>query len=377
MRILWGAELKERDKRVLFVTEEGEGIARPLYRGKVPSKGLESFGWKARTCPVLYEQEDHTWNGYTPGETIRGLTPRFIVSHVLLSPRPGTKPNEPLDLQWEPQKEIIESARNAGQKWFFDLDDNVWELPPWNPAYGKPYGISSHLQQWVTDFNSADGLIVSTSSIAESAKAGGVTVPIHIARNCVLTNNIRPHISHDPLRIGYVGLLDFRKKDFEVIIEEMREVFRGLREELEFWHLGAHFDPEKPQIRDLLRPFPLDIVERPWCSPYKFQDALRELDLAVLPAFDHPFNDGRSYVVGLELMAAGVPFWSSPTKEYRELNKTMECCDFKFKDWFWHNAMIQAWREDWSRNAQEEVLNHGPKNYASVLIEIFESCMTR
>jgi hypothetical protein len=370
--------MRGRDKRVAFITEEGEGIARPLYRGKIPAKGLEARGWSAKVSPVLYEQDNHSWNAYTPGETIRGLTPKFIIAHTLLTPARGTKPNEPLELKWEPQKEIVESAREAGQIWLFDLDDNVWELPEWNPAYGKPFGITAHLKEWTADFNAANGLICSTDSIAKSARDNGVTVPIYIAKNCVDIPSIKARGVHFPLRLGYIGLLDFRRIDFEIVIEPLKKALKGMRDEVEFWHLGAALEPDKLSIRDLLRPFPVDIIERPWCHPSKFQEALQVLDLAILPAYPHPFNNGRSYVVGLELMVAGVPFWSSPIAEYKELAQKSEFLNIEsLEDFLYEGIRSPVWRQECSQDLQHVVKSFGPLRYAKQLIPILEECYER
>lgn len=358
--------MQQKHKRVAFIVEEGEGIARPLYRGKIPARGLTELGWNARTAPVLYEQETGSWNAYVPGESIRGLTPKFIVAHTLLTPAKGTKPNQPIDLAWEPQKPIVEAAREHDQIWFFDLDDNVWELPEWNPAYGKPYGITAHLKEWTEDFNSANGLICSTNTIAECAKDNGVNVPIYVAKNCVNIAESKKREDHFPLRIGYIGLLDFRLPDFQLIIEPLKKALEGYRDKVEFWHFGANY--ETTSIRDLLRPFPVDIVERQWVSPHMFQTALRELDIALLPAVDCKFNDGRSNVVGLELMAAGVPFLSSPIAEYKELGCTTT---------HWYSSLKwliedKDWRERERQRGYEMVLDYSPKKFGQDLVEIFE-----
>jgi hypothetical protein len=368
-RLIMEMMMQQKNKRAIFVVEEGEGIARPLYRGKIPASGLTQIGWSAKSVPVLYEQESHTWNGYEPGETIRGLTPKFIVAHTLLSPASGTKPNQPLELSWEPQKPVVESAREHGQFWMFDLDDNVWELPEWNPAYGKPYGISAHLKEWTEDFNSANALIVSTNQIAESARENGVTVPIYVAKNCIKVPEWKNRSDHDPLRVGYIGLLDFRAPDFEFIVEDLRKALEGKRDLVEFWHIGANLEPETRKIRDILRPFPVDIVERPWVSPHLFQTALRELDIALLPAVVCKFNDGRSNVVGLECMAAGVPFLASPIAEYKVLGQsTTNWC--KHLKWFIED---DEWRDTWREMAYGNLVdNYTVKHCGQRFEEIFE-----
>lgn len=304
--------MRQRDKNVLFVSEAVGPTARPLYRAINPAYGLREHGWHTRVCPILYEQEDHTFNGYIPGETEPVATPKFIVAHNFMSP---TKEG---NLEWESQQQIIETARVHGQKFFFDLDDDIWNIPSNNPASNRLGPLVANYSAWARDVNSSDGLIVSTRSIAESAKSSeDIQVPIHVIGNSINVQDYNNgHEDHQPLRVGWIGDILFRGEDFNQIIPVLYKVFQGLRGDVEFWHIGAKYDIGYPSIRDSLRDFPIDIVERPWMPADQFPKAIEQIDISLIPSVDSRFNNGRSNSLGLACIAGGIPFIASSTTEY-------------------------------------------------------------
>jgi glycosyltransferase involved in cell wall biosynthesis len=124
---------------------------------------------------------------------------------------------------------------------------------------------------------------------------------------------------HDPFRLGWIGTLGFRGHDLsEVAVGPLREALDGLFGKVELWHMGA--DLSKGSIHDLLGPkFPVQVREFPWVTMEKVPEMLPELDAAIIPQVNHPFNQARSAVTGLQMAAAGVPFVASATDPYKEL----------------------------------------------------------
>jgi hypothetical protein len=361
-------------KTVLIMCEGGEGAARPLYRALYPARALQNRGWKTIVANVMYEQEDHTYNGWIPGEAKPQPTPSHIIMHTILTPKAGSKPGSPFELEWSDQADTITIAKNAGQFVFMDLDDDIWNLPPWNPQYGSTTGVFSNTDRWVDNINSASGLIVSTPSIAKSARSNGVTVPITILRNAVTGDRIRPFEDHSPLRLGYVGVLGYRSKDFEVCINALYEALEGQRGEVEFHHLGADLSIGRNSIRDILPKFPVDIVEIPWTRPIEFQRRLTDIDCAILPAAEHNFNNGRSNVVGLECAAAGVPFIASPIAEYLDL-ACLVVCPETTKDWSKSISLLldSEYRAEWRKSIAPQIVESF--NTEDRAVE-YENCLT-
>lgn len=302
--------MRQKDKRVLFVAEPGGINARPLYRAVNPAKGLVQHGFDVRVCPILYEQEDHTFNGYCYDESERPSTPKYIIAHTFMSPTREGK------LAWESQAQIIETARVHGQRFLFDLDDDIWNIPDWNPASSPTANLMGNYPHWISDVNSSDGLIVSTNSIAESAKKSGeIKVPISVITNSIDVTQYNPdHKDHSPLRIGWIGDLDYRLEDFKLIIPTLYHISENKRNEIEFWHIGANF--ASTSIRDILKRFPVDIVERPWVPAFEFYKAIESIDILLCPCADHPFNNGRSNAIAMAAIAGGIPFISSRAREF-------------------------------------------------------------
>ena len=339
--------VKERNKSALFVVEHGSESARPLLRGQLPASGLRKRGWRTKSAPVLYaegklkygkEVATGTYNGWNPGEMVETFeTPKFIIARPMLMPGKDTEPPEqnPTTMQYDKIKleggsnsDVIKEAREHGQYFFMDLDDDIWNIPKWNPAYQN---LNDGREGWIDDCNNSDGVIVSTWSIWFSATKSRIRVPIFIAHNsCDWWNYPVLPMENDPLRIAWIATMAHRGPDLEAIANELRKALHGLRNRVEFWHVGADFDSGR-SVRELLRPFPVDIVERPWQND--LADTIAEIDCAIIPSQDILFNQGRSNNLGLRLAAAGKPFLSSPMREYVDLEKAgIPCLTDNFED---------------------------------------------
>jgi hypothetical protein len=363
--------MKLAHKSALFIAEEGEGIARPIFRCHNPAEGLRRNGWNARVATVLYEEEKHTFNGWNMGEEKPFKTPHFIVAHVMLTPKEGVKPGDPIEFDWASQRELVETARVHGQRFFFDLDDDIWNVPEWNPESKNKNGISGHYDQWIEDINASDGIIVSTWNIWLSAQKSRIRVPIHIVHNAIdYINYNANHRDHDKLRVGWFGTIYHRGHDFQQIIPELYKALEGRRDSVEFWHIGADTALEGKTIRSLLPDFPVDIIEKPWVDSRTFHKGVEAIDIAVIPAAQHKFNDGRSNIVGLACAAGGVPFLASPTHEYVDLNYNIPCLNHSLEQLIDDDE----YRANWQANASVVIPEYySPKERAKELITAFES----
>ena len=348
----------------LLIIEEGTPSARPLLRGKLPAWGLRELGWRAKAAPVLYEEGEEissgnlvsfgTFNGWSPGETKPTPTPKFIVSRPLLQPEKDSKPelNEYLQLDnmkfvSHSQIDIIQTAQEHGQYFLLDLDDDIWNVPKWNPAIEK---IDEYRENWLNDLAVSNGLVVSTWHIKYQAEQHGVKVPIYLCPNsCNWWDFPVIPYENDILRVAWFGVLSSRQQDIEPYVEEIKWALEGRRDTVEFWHIGATLNG-RDTIRDILRPFPVDIIERPWTDD--IQDVISEIDIGIIPAMDIPFNYGRSNALGLQFAAAGKPFIATRLHEYQLLNDAGVSCatdsfaeplaelieDVEYREWFRETA---------------------------------------
>lgn len=304
--------MQTKYKKALFVAED-EG-PRAFYRAKVPAYGLRKNGWMARNTSIIYEQENHQWNGWSQGQTDIVPAPRFIVSYGWLKPEHDFKPNEEVNFVFSSDVKVIESIRECGQYFFFDLDSDEWNLPE-----GAPYSpIKKNWDIWMENVNASNGLIVSTPSIYQSAQKSDIKVPIYVVPNSINYYDLNTHPEHDPLRIGWFGDLKLRINDLNVIKDDLYKSLRGMRDKVEFWHVGATFAVDS-SIRRILPKFPVDIIERPWYRTEYLYEILQEIDIGIIPAEQTIYNNGRSNILGLAFAASGIPFVASPIKEYQTL----------------------------------------------------------
>jgi glycosyltransferase involved in cell wall biosynthesis len=368
-----------KNQSVLFLVETEAGNARPLLRGKLPAKGLQQTGWRTKVAPVLYEEEKHTFNGWNVGEESPTPTTKYIVARPMLQPKKDTHPKlndhmqiENMELVSESQVELVTTAREHGQYFFFDLDDDIWNIPDWNPASAT---IEDYRDNWISDVNASNGLIVSTWHIWYAAQKSYINVPIFICPNsCNYWDFPVVPYENEVLRVAWFGVLGYREKDLEPFIQEIRNALQGRREKVEFWHIGADFEGGQ-SIRDILRPFPVDIVERPWYND--IQDIITEIDCAIIPALNIPFNQGRSNALGLQLAAAGKPFLASRIHEYQLLNDTgIPCATDNFEDALSDMLDDISFRSHFKETAPKIIADHfSPKVIAQTYIKAFESCI--
>lgn len=290
--------------KILFVAEAGESACREV-RADIPAEGLLQHGHDVWVTPVMFENADGKLYGYD--HIAEKQLPRpdvVIVRHT----------NGPDGEAWD-SVDMYEQARQKGQRLFYDMDDDMWNIPDWNPA-----------SQWVTEdvqrlivrnVNACDALIVSTDAIARSALEHGVNVPVHVIPNGVRINDYEPHPGErNPLRLAWFGATDWRSDDFDIVADALENVL-AKRDDVQFWHIGW-----KPACDLSPWEFTFDIIEYPWVPLVDLPRVMRMIDCAIIPMRKHPFNDARSNHFGLKLSAAEVTWMASATPEYEKLWRT-------------------------------------------------------
>jgi len=300
---------------VLFLTEVGESSS-AWVRSHIPAKGMAKHGWQVCLAGIQFLDDEGRINGAAPAADGKGLGVLPLCRNVVMR-----RLNESNGKQAFMKGDIVR-ARHAGQRVYVDLDDDIWSVPEWNPVHGQM--SKQDLRRWTEDMRTCNGILVTTKALAEQVRVHlGDSVPVHICHNGVDTSLYEPwkewgNNADRPLRLGWMGTTDYRGHDLGIVIPALRQVLEGRFREVEFWHYGAR--PELPSIHDLLgERFPVQVREIPWTSLTRVPEQLVRLDAAIIPQDKHPFNEARSAVSGLQMMAAGVPFVASATEPYREL----------------------------------------------------------
>lgn len=289
--------------RVLFVTEAGDSACTEV-RAHIPAQGLRSMGWDVDVCSVLFENVDGMLYGYD-GEKQTDRPRTLVVRHT----------RGPNGENWD-SVNMYEQARKKGQRIFFDLDDNFWQLPPWNPATNW---ITPEVQRIVErNMDACDGILVTTPALKLEVEAH-VKVPVYVMPNGVDIDAYTPRMEErKPIRLSWFGPTNWRGPDLQVAIEALYKALDGLRGKVEFWHFG--YQPTKDSVTEILGPdFPVEVVEIPWVPIWDFPKILQQADVAIIPQTDNPFSDSRSNDMGLRLCAAGIPFAATMTPDYQKL----------------------------------------------------------
>ncbi len=301
-----------RKPTILFVAEAGDSTC-AYYRAYLPTLGLRKLGYQADMCSTLMERDDGRWTGLVNPDGRQVLAfdppPDVLIVRKMIAP----------DGNMTAGTGMYRQCREHGQRIFIDLDDDPWNLPRWNPAYGNT--SAEQLRAWELDMESATGVICSTPALADAVREH-TGADVFVCRNgvdpTIYTESMKQHSPLRPLRLGWLGLMSFRGVDLEPVVPALKEVLANRMGEVEFWHLGAR--PDEISVRELLgSDFPVQIVERPWVTITELPSALAQIDVAIVPMHGGLFSEARSSVTGLALAAAGVPFASSATAEYRRL----------------------------------------------------------
>lgn len=300
---------------VLFVGENGDSSC-SYYRCILPAKGLHSLGWETFFTPYVYQIPDGRLAITMPVQgSLFDREPIVWIPDIVVCRRM----NGPDGKFWS-SAHCFKEARKHGQKIFIDLDDDPWTLPTWNPAYGS---MSKHdLSLWRGDMEAANGVIVTTPALAASVQNHS-NARVYVCRNSVdvtAYHNLwaeRSNANHVRTRLGWLGTLEYRQKDLEVVVPALQKALIDYAGEVEFWHIGKQSN--RSILSVLGDNFPVPVIENDWVPISQLPFALEEIDCAIVPMLDHPFNYARSNVTGLALMAAGVPFVASQTPEYLDL----------------------------------------------------------
>lgn len=291
---------------VLFVAEGGSS-ALPYYRARIPAQGLRQRGWTAWETITMAQSRDMRLRAFDTVTGKNGPAPSVVVCRHLRDPD-----GHELD-----SVKMFGEARSKGQRVFYDLDDDYWQLPGWNPA--APVWDAEALRILDANLGAASGVLCSTEALARAAREHTDT-PVFVAHNGVSLAGYHPRdADHEPLRLGWLGLSAYRARDLETIAPALRLVCAEFAGKVELWHLGDHHD--HAPIEDVLgHDFPVPIRKRRWVPAAELPARIVELDVAVMPMeLGLPLNAARSATTGLALAAGGVPYVASPNGDYGEL----------------------------------------------------------
>lgn len=205
--------------------------------------------------------------------------------------------------------ETIPKLQAKGYAVVVELDDDLSVLHPRHTAFKRvhPQFTPTDNFRWLQEAClRADLVTCSTPALAAKYAPHG--------RVAVLPNYIPAAlIASTPAEVegrrvfGWPGLCATHPHDLDVA---RRAVGRIVGD----WSFLAIGDEETLQVLGVRG----TVAE--WTPMAEYVPGLRRLDLGIVPLRRSEFNEAKSWLKGLELAAAGVPFVASPTEPYRALN---------------------------------------------------------
>ena len=116
--------------------------------------------------------------------------------------------------------------------------------------------------------------------------------------------------------IGWVGATPWRSNDLESVADSVGRFINN--NDLPFHHSGH--TPSSPLASNQLE---IDNNEKITLMPLvpilEYPKLFEPIDIGLVPLSDVPFNHAKSFIKGLEYVAAGVPFVASYSPEYQLL----------------------------------------------------------
>ncbi len=215
--------------------------------------------------------------------------------------------------------EAIKLFRRMGMKVIYDLDDDMWSVPVYNPAFKK-------MKAWLPGFNicasKADLITVSSQHlrVAVREELGKQCPPVEVIENAIDFDWFSPVAEpyrknrHGRVTLGWAGTNTHEgdtKKVFELIPILLKEL-----PELDFELVGMSL-PEEWKGLDRIRHrdfVPVAEFASNWSS--------WQWDISMAPVDENSFNRPKSNIKALEASAIGIPCVMSNVGEYGKFART-------------------------------------------------------
>jgi hypothetical protein len=307
------------------------------YRVHAPARELEAqYGWEHETWKHIRKEHPEG----APGNPDVKYTLIFDVSRppdcdiaVLQNPLHHALPA------------VIRLLQGRGTTVVIDLDDHYLGIPASSAAHSAS-APSRNREQNTNHMKEAlrfaDAVTVSTSRLAEIYHRFNRNV--HILPNYLNWEtwwNLKPNYERRRrTRIGWAGAMKWRPDDIALL----RGVIGPWMQAHPDWDFVAAGDP---QIHEHLA---IPVEQRVSFERADFDRyaEVLDFDIGLIPLADNEFNACKSWLKGIEYMAAGIAWVASDSREYRDLNKVASGNLIARRGHDWARALFQLsdnWRD--------------------------------
>jgi glycosyltransferase involved in cell wall biosynthesis len=213
---------------------------------------------------------------------------------------------------------LVGDLAARGVPYVYTTDDNLLDLNrdrPWDPVPGEEARAAVRLLA-----RRAAGVVVSTEALGE--RIAGLNPNVVTVPNFIDERLFGPpadlRAPDDPFVVGYMGTRT-HEADFRMILQPLRDLFRGARRRLRLEVVGA---VEDAGFAAYFQGLPVSKLE-PWADGVypRFPGWMRRTlrwDLALAPLSDDPFTRCKSDLKYLDYAALGIPAVYSDVRPYRD-----------------------------------------------------------
>ena len=267
---------------------------------------------------------------------------------------------EPLDVDlvvlqrplFADSNELIPILQSKGIAVVVEIDDDFWSVDT------RHQGFEAWLPKTSPEFNydfltssckSADLVTVSTPSLARMVPNDNTVVIRNCAPGFYLEAQADRGDGWDWFEghtvVGWTGNPGTHAGDLEVMGDALRRAV--LASNARFLAIGDELTTKICGFEDG------ESAWSPWVDLKNYPQAVKALDVGIVPLRRSTFNECKSYLKGLEYAALGVAFVATPTSEYRMLNS------FGVGD-------LAEYRHDWYKKLKRVIVN---EKYRAEMVE--------
>jgi glycosyltransferase involved in cell wall biosynthesis len=212
----------------------------------------------------------------------------------------------------------VDEAIALGQKIVIDLDDHMEGLAKSNMAYtmtNPDKNPENNREHYFKMIEKATALITSTPFLKEFYEKKHPGKPIFLVRNGIDLDRWKmrnDHSGHLPT-FGWVGATPWRSGDLEILNPGFGQFLKSRH--VKFHHAGNIINA--PKVSTQVGIDESIFTSEPMKPIQSYPEMFRKIDVGIVPLADLEFNEAKSFIKGLEYVAAGVPFIASPSSEYK------------------------------------------------------------
>lgn len=211
---------------------------------------------------------------------------------------------------------LFHTMQSKGQTVAIDIDDFHFDMHEENIAHAatNPHTNPENNRMWYEiGIRQADFITVSTAFLADFY--GRRCRDVRLVRNAVEVERFSPVYQPEKPVYGWLGGTLWRSGDIELLSSWLPAFSQD--HDVTVHHAG-HIpgDPKHFAVRAGLKRVQTTSMQTIGNVPKMMEN----FHVGLVPLARNAFNEAKSYLKGLEYVAAGIPFIATPTEEYRVLH---------------------------------------------------------